>query len=639
MSRTFWQSPTARAAAFATITTLLALILIAPGATSAASSSVVVTSEVPTATELSVTACNSDVFNVTSFGTVIPGEPARTTGGCAVTFSSSNHTAYLQLGQSDGMDAAMHQMSTGAIDPTFGTLGITTTEFLPSTDSTTFAGIDAQRDGKVVTASGCAVNPGDDFKFCVQRLLSDGTPDTTFNGDGQLTIDILADSDAAYDVQALDNGKILVTGRCMEPGDTRSCVVRLNSNGTLDTTFSSDGIADINNGPGVEVIWTSYHPKNEALALEDGRILLARTCTFNGATEWHGCYVRLQENGELDLTFGTGGYQTNELPGVPLSAVQTAGQDNRARVYSAGDCSTVTPGVYDVCFTRLLNNGSLDPSFGTSGVASVTIPGIDSAFFTTIIVRPDGRIQATGVCAMTALADSHSCAVQITPAGVLDTTFDGDGFILQNYVVGDIEGFTDSVLQPDGKTLYTHLCKDGISYHDMCIQRRDPSGVLDTTFGTAGQLRLVQGPSDATEILSAVSLGIDGEIFAAGMCGTEPVPGTPLVDQCVLNLSSSGTVANYDNGNNDWDDGNSFFGVCMRTLSVGVNDWDTSGSCPATDGTNWNELPETMTTVAHLPVGAGSSTATFDFGVKFSDTQNDGTYVAPIQINVISPNI
>ena len=86
-----------------------------------------------------------------------------------------------------------------------------------------------QSDGKIVVAA----------DFSVVRYNSDGTLDTTFDTDGIATTNIGA-GQAAHAVAVQSNGKIIVAGSGFS-GDFS--VVRYNSDGTLDTTFDTDGIA------------------------------------------------------------------------------------------------------------------------------------------------------------------------------------------------------------------------------------------------------------------------------------------------------------------------------------------------------------------------------------------------------------
>ena len=88
-----------------------------------------------------------------------------------------------------------------------------------------------QGDGKIVVAG--HIN-GDDY--LIMRFNTDGSLDNTFSGDGKVETDI-SGSDSAYAVAIQTDGKIVVAGRT----GTGWGVVRYNTNGSLDSTFSGDG--------------------------------------------------------------------------------------------------------------------------------------------------------------------------------------------------------------------------------------------------------------------------------------------------------------------------------------------------------------------------------------------------------------
>ena len=99
-----------------------------------------------------------------------------------------------------------------------------------------------QADGKIL-AAGSAYN-GTNYDFAVTRYNTDGTLDTSFGGgDGVATFDIGLDDDYAYDMVLQSDGKILLSGSTNNGTNTDFAVMRLNSDGSLDTTFGGgDGV-------------------------------------------------------------------------------------------------------------------------------------------------------------------------------------------------------------------------------------------------------------------------------------------------------------------------------------------------------------------------------------------------------------
>lgn len=107
------------------------------------------------------------------------------------------------------------------------------------------AAIAAQEDGKLVVV-GRSTN-----SFAVTRLLSNGTLDDGFDGDGSLTTVFEPGQLAiAADVKVQPNGKILAAGTSFAPGVSDFAIARYTEDGALDTSFGTDGRVTTFFGPG-----------------------------------------------------------------------------------------------------------------------------------------------------------------------------------------------------------------------------------------------------------------------------------------------------------------------------------------------------------------------------------------------------
>jgi uncharacterized delta-60 repeat protein len=117
----------------------------------------------------------------------------------------------------------------GTLDQSFGVGGLVR---IPSAGQFVCEGIAVQSDGKIVVAG----RKGD---FAVLRLNSDGSPDYTFGTSGLVTTNVGSDSSGAWDVAIQPDGRIVTVGR----GTGNVVVVRYMPNGSLDTSFDTDGKA------------------------------------------------------------------------------------------------------------------------------------------------------------------------------------------------------------------------------------------------------------------------------------------------------------------------------------------------------------------------------------------------------------
>lgn len=127
----------------------------------------------------------------------------------------------------------------GTLDTSFNTYGSASTPIGASTDDVANAVV-VRADGKIILAGQSLVGPGN-YDIAVVRYLANGSLDTTFNDDGIATTSISGGSDIGMRVTTQSGNKILVAGTW---GFTPSALalVRYNDNGLRDATFDGDGI-------------------------------------------------------------------------------------------------------------------------------------------------------------------------------------------------------------------------------------------------------------------------------------------------------------------------------------------------------------------------------------------------------------
>lgn len=125
----------------------------------------------------------------------------------------------------------------GTLDPEFGGDGRVT---LPGGGSA--SAVLVQPDGKIVVAG----NANGSAMMTVTRLMPNGSPDTTFDGDSTATIDFGSLADLASDAVLQPDGRIVVVGSTQADEDV--AVARLNANGSPDATFGAAGKATVDFG-------------------------------------------------------------------------------------------------------------------------------------------------------------------------------------------------------------------------------------------------------------------------------------------------------------------------------------------------------------------------------------------------------
>jgi uncharacterized delta-60 repeat protein len=352
----------------------------------------------------------------------------------------------------------------GSLDHTFGNSTLKGGGLANYTFGTgTFGGVEKARavaiqsDGKIVVAgytdaNGSASNPNN---FAVLRLNPDGSLDTTFNGTGKQTIDFNAD-DQANAVAIQPDGKIVLAGS-WDGGAADFALVRLNANGSLDTSFGNTtlkggGLANYTFGTGL----FGGVEKARAVAIQpNGKIVVTGYTDAGGSTSNPNNFavLRVNSDGSLDTTFNGTGKQTIDFGNDDQAnsvAIQPDGKIVLAGSWDGGHA--------DFALVRLNANGSLDTSFGNTtlkggGLANYTfgtfLATVEKA--SAVALQADGKIVVAGYTdAGGSRSNPNNFAVlRVNPDGSLDTTFNRSGE--QTFGLGGNDQANALAIQPDGK--------------------------------------------------------------------------------------------------------------------------------------------------------------------------------------------
>jgi len=230
-----------------------------------------------------------------------------------------------------------------------------------------------------------------------------------------------------------------------------------------------------------------------------------------------------QAPGDLDPTFGAGGKVTTDFFRAKDAALSLALQPDGKLV--VGGVATNSATENDFALARYNPDGSLDASFGTSGVVTTdffgTIQRELGASLTDlalkVLLQPDGKIVLSGWAFETATG-FHFALARYNADGSLDATFGTDGKVVSNFP-GKFEGALSAALQPDGKIVLvgTNGTPVGLglaSDIDFGVARYNGDGSLDMAFGVSGFVRTdFLGNIDEAR---SVVIQADGKIVVAG---------------------------------------------------------------------------------------------------------------------------
>ena len=203
-------------------------------------------------------------------------------------------------GDSSNTDFALARYNPdGTPDAAFGSGGQVSTDFVGMEDDAFSVLI--QSDGKIV-AVGSANSPATYYDFAAVRYLSNGTIDTAFGVAGKVSTDFGDHNfDRAQSAALQSDGKIVAAGFAISQNGLSEnfAVARYTANGVLDTTFSRDGITQIDFG---NCCQSAY----QVLLQSDGKII---TVGYPNTEDSDSDFLlaRLNPRGSLDPTFGVGG--------------------------------------------------------------------------------------------------------------------------------------------------------------------------------------------------------------------------------------------------------------------------------------------------------------------------------------------
>ncbi|HEX8180934.1 MAG TPA: delta-60 repeat domain-containing protein, partial [Pyrinomonadaceae bacterium] len=414
--------------------------------------------------------------------------------------------------------------SDGALDTSFDTDGRATVDFTELTFEQAFA-VALQTDGKMVV-----VGQGSSA-FAVARLNANGALDTSFDTDGKTMTAFGGTFEEASDVVIQSDGKIVAVGQTARSvaADDNFALARYNTDGSLDTSFDTDGkvITDL-----------GLVDAAEAVVLQpDGKIIAAgRAGTISGGSFF--ALARYNTNGSLDTSFDTDGFVLTDSGGgrFNLGALGVALQGD-GKIVAAGDDNASSQRDFGVM--RYNANGALDTSFDGDGIA-ITDFALNDDSVTALLTQADGRVVAVGRNDLRIrIVNTQNPNFQLARYnndGSLDTTFGTGGIVTTNFSTDSDDFAFAGALQADGKIIAAgqtgaHFSQIPSADTSFALARYNSNGSLDTTFGTGGLVTVDFGTSHDSAL--GVAVQSDGKIV---------VVGTNFSDFLIARLNANGSL-------------------------------------------------------------------------------------------------
>ncbi len=312
--------------------------------------------------------------------------------------------------------------------------------------------------------------------IAVVRLNPDGSYDQTFGENGTALPDLGSARGQAHALARQPDGKYLLAGRVAHDGVYRAAIVRLLPNGEVDRAFGEGGVRITQIG--------EFDGALYSLAVQpDGKILAAGYTAFQRGTPklTDFAVVRYNVDGSLDPTFHEDGILTLSL---------SEGDDNASSValQSDGKILVVGYGLFgeelSALIARLNDNGSLDETFATAGIAKLDF-GLETSLARAVGVQPDGKILVAGVTGKS--VQRSFAVVRLNADGSFDPAFGAKG--RARIHIGTLADLSAMTLCADGKILAAgtaHCGGTSAVFGNFAMVRLLPNGSLDRTFGSNG---------------------------------------------------------------------------------------------------------------------------------------------------------
>jgi uncharacterized delta-60 repeat protein len=421
--------------------------------------------------------------------------------------------------------AVVRYNSFGIPDTSYGNNGYATTAFGTGAEA---AGVALLSNNEAIVAG--YGEPPAGTSFAIGLFNTSGILDTSFNSTGTNTT-LIGNGCAAHSVVIDSSGNYVTTGVAIISGTPVTALVRYLSSGTPDNSFGTSG-----------VVTTQIGDRSDGygLALQsDGQIVVGGFASVLGNTNF--AVARYNSaDGSLDTSFNSSG----PLPGTVTTAIGSDDIAYALAIDSSGNI--IAAGISNNAFAlvRYLPDGSLDTSFGSSGIVTTSITGTSSSRINGMVIQSNGQIVVVGS------ADDFLALARYNTNGSLDTTGFHSSGSQPGVVTSAINEFsvgTCVTLNGSGQIIV-----GGYSDQGALLVRYNTDGSLDTTFGTTGGLTNFPNSTASTDVfgLTSANLAANAGIEYSQLNLTNSIVNSDIntnagiADTKLATIQTPGTVAN-----------------------------------------------------------------------------------------------
>lgn len=329
-------------------------------------------------------------------------------------------------------------LSNGTIDNSFGNNGKLVTNFRSSFVNGAFSPIAIQPDGKILL---CVNNNIQNVNNLVlARYNANGTAlDSSFGTNGIINNNLFngfGNSRSITDMDLLSDGKIIVT---VNTSINKILLYRFNSDGTLDLTFGLNGISSIT----VPVDYTYFYSSDTSINA-NGNIVLLTSITDSMYSNINFAIVQLNPEGIINIDFGNNGIVIGDLGTTNNDYPKDIRLQDNGKIIVSG-FTMMTSSNRNFIIMRYNANGSLDTSFNTTGITTLSIGGSNTNMIEDLFIDSNGKIAVIG-----SIGHDFAC-LRLNDDGTIDASFGLNGIYKKDFGNASYDYGTKIYQQSDGK--------------------------------------------------------------------------------------------------------------------------------------------------------------------------------------------
>lgn len=296
-----------------------------------------------------------------------------------------------------------------------------------------------------------------------------------------------------------------------------------------------DGSLDVsfgNNGILKLDLGSDFDSGNSIAIQADGKIICGGTSKIQGGKDF--ALVRLNEDGTLDESFGSSGISTTDF-NISLETLRAIALRDDGKIISIGRGGS---DIFDFAITCHNADGTIDTNFGDNGRV-ITDIDLTLDYPSSVIMLDENKFLVAGGADYPGFdtdEDSDFAVVKYNQDGSLDQSFGSEGKVMSDIDNNSLDAIKAIELLPDGKIVAVgYTDNDNGEDDNFAIVRYHADGNIDTSFGTNGIV--IVDFDNKFDLPNDLAIQPDGKIVIVGYSKL-----LPLTEFAIIRLLGNGEI-------------------------------------------------------------------------------------------------